>query len=114
MSTEDPSQTNLPPNKKYGDRSLNRPVSEFLLEINRLTEERDRAIKFANQVEWADSRFKKVCDEQLERISKMPLDKTIHESLSESVERVLKERNELKAILKANAKLTASLPEAES
>jgi len=56
-----------------------------------------KACAFAGRIEREDSRFQTMCGEQLEAISQLDLGKTIHENLSQAVERVLNERNALLA-----------------
>lgn len=72
------------------------PVEALQARVTALEVERDMAVLFANKVEQGDRNFRVKCDEQLEKISKLPLGKTIHEDLAAAVERVLKERDALK------------------
>ena len=58
-----------------------------------------RAEAFASRIERGDVQFAKRCDEELKRISEMPLDKRISESISDAVQRVLNERNYYKGLI---------------
>ncbi len=62
-------------------------------QVAELTRERDSAVAFSSKVERGEVSFAKNCDAQLERISKMPLGKTVHENLADAVFRIMTERD---------------------
>jgi len=83
------------------DREVDRRIGETLAaipdritkEFDRLLESERRAVAFATRVERGEIQFAVRCNEEAQKIAALPLGKTIHESLSDAVKRVLDERN---------------------
>lgn len=76
-------------------KSLESALTASRAEVEALRKERDEAVAFASKVERAEVLFKRSVDAQLQAISEMPLGKTANENLSDSVARVLADRDRL-------------------